>query len=146
MQENRYCKSLLIWKLEEVISKECNSLDVFKFFFGRLVGSGITLYVYPCYVTNFSCTSLKRVFLKDRSIWMDYDDVRRPFNCRLLCLPFPTSITFDTDWFFSCWNKDALVAALSFRVRRGWEGRKGGTWSSPWSRLVWVCIAGNIGH
>ena len=21
--------------------------------------------------------------------------------------------------FFSCWNKDALVAALSFRVRRG---------------------------
>ena len=38
MQENRYCKSLLIWKLEEIISKERNSLDVFKFFFGRLVG------------------------------------------------------------------------------------------------------------
>ena len=34
MQENRYCKSLLIWKLEEIISKECNSLDVFKSFLG----------------------------------------------------------------------------------------------------------------
>ena len=33
MQENRYCKSLLIWKLEEIISKECNSLDLFNFFF-----------------------------------------------------------------------------------------------------------------